>query len=197
MKNFMSSKQTYQYWVDHPNMTPLLKNELLKMYNHSQEIEDSFAGPLKFGTAGMRGLMGAGINRLNIYTVRWATLGLLKVLLDKKDHIKIVIGYDGRHHSAEFAKEAAKVIIENRQQALLFKEVCPTPELAYSVRNLQCDAGIMITASHNPAEYNGYKVYGADGGQISPVIASEIMSYLNQIDPLKIKASRISVDKIT
>ena len=149
------------------------------------EIEDSFYRDLEFGTGGLRGVMGAGTNRMNIYTVRQATQGLANEL---KTHGAafcdrgVVIAYDSRNHSAEFAMECVKVLSANGILAYLFDSLRPTPMLSFAVRHLNCARGIVITASHNPKEYNGYKVYGEDGGQIPPDTAAIILESIEKTD---------------
>ena len=149
-----------------------------------KEIEDAFYGPLSFGTAGMRGLMGPGINRMNIYTVRQATEGLAVLMDSLGDDVKkrgVSISYDSRHHSREFAHDCARVLGAHGIQTYIYDNVRPTPELSFAVRYNHSYAGIMITASHNPKEYNGYKIYGEDGGQMPPKESDMITGYIRQI----------------
>lgn len=164
-------------------MAPALKTEL-KAMKDDQEIEDAFYGPLSFGTAGMRGLMGPGINRMNIYTVRQATEGLAVLMDSLGDEIKkrgVSISYDSRHHSREFAHDCARVLGAHGIQTYIYDNVRPTPELSFAVRYNHSYAGIMITASHNPKEYNGYKIYGEDGGQMPPKESDMMTGYIRQI----------------
>lgn len=164
-------------------MAPALKAEL-KAMKDDQEIEDAFYGPLSFGTAGMRGLMGPGINRMNIYTVRQATEGLAVLMDSLGDEIKkrgVSISYDSRHHSREFAHDCARVLGAHGIQTYIYDNVRPTPELSFAVRYNHSYAGIMITASHNPKEYNGYKIYGEDGGQMPPKESDMMTGYIRQI----------------
>ncbi|HJA46505.1 MAG TPA: phospho-sugar mutase [Candidatus Limosilactobacillus excrementigallinarum] len=179
----MSWKETYEEWLNQPKMAPALKAEL-KAMKDDQEIEDAFYGPLSFGTAGMRGLMGPGINRMNIYTVRQATEGLAVLMDSLGDEIKkrgVSISYDSRHHSREFAHDCARVLGAHGIQTYIYDNVRPTPELSFAVRYNHSYAGIMITASHNPKEYNGYKIYGEDGGQMPPKESDMMTAYIRQI----------------
>lgn len=148
------------------------------------ELADCFYKDMEFGTGGMRGVMGAGTNRINKYTLGRATQGLSNYLIDNvsKEEIKVVIAYDCRHNSKKFAKIVADVLSANNIKVFLFEDLRPTPELSFAVRYLNCDAGIVLTASHNPPEYNGYKVYWADGGQIVPPHDSGIISKVNALD---------------
>ena len=148
------TQNTIQQWID----------------TNSDELEDSFYRELEFGTGGMRGIMGVGTNRLNKYTLGQATQGLANYLHQQfpNQEIKVAIAYDVRHNSKEFGKMCADVLTANGIKVLLFKEHRPTPELSFTVRDKKCNAGIVLTASHNPPEYNGYKVYWNDGAQIVP-----------------------------
>ena len=179
----MSWKETYGQWLKQPNLAPTLKAELDAMKD-DKEIEDAFYGPLSFGTAGMRGLMGPGINRMNIYTVRQATEGLAVLMDSLGDEVKqrgVSISYDSRHHSREFAHDCTRVLGAHGIQTYIYDNVRPTPELSFAVRYNHSYAGIMITASHNPKEYNGYKIYGEDGGQMPPKESDMITGYIRQI----------------
>jgi phosphoglucomutase len=179
----VSWKETYEQWLKQPNLAPTLKAELDAMKD-DKEIEDAFYGPLSFGTAGMRGLMGPGINRMNIYTVRQATEGLAVLMDSLGDEVKqrgVSISYDSRHHSREFAHDCARVLGAHGIQTYIYDNVRPTPELSFAVRYNNSYAGIMITASHNPKEYNGYKIYGEDGGQMPPKESDMITGYIRQI----------------
>ncbi len=173
----------YLRWLNDPDLDPVLKQELQLLTNEA-EIEDRFYQSLSFGTAGMRGLLGAGTNRMNRYTVRRATEGFAQYLLsiDPATREKgIVIAYDSRHKSADFAKEAARVLANHGIHVYLFAELQPTPLLSFAVRNRKTIGGIMITASHNPAEYNGYKVYGADGAQLLDDPAKQILLEIEKV----------------
>lgn len=147
-----------------------------------EDYGNAFDGDLAFGTAGLRGIMGPGTNRMNVHVIRRVTQGVAAYLLDNCDAPKVVISYDSRNHSREFAEETAAVLAANGVKAFLFPEIQPVPVLSYAVRALGCDAGIMITASHNPREYNGYKVYAATGGQILDEEAGEITKYIADVD---------------
>ena len=152
--------------------------------SESSDLADRFYKEMEFGTGGMRGLMGAGTNRINKYTLGRATQGLSNYLIEnvKKEQLKVVIAYDCRHNSKKFAKVVANVLSANNIKVFLFEDLRPTPELSFAVRHLGCDAGIVLTASHNPPEYNGYKVYWADGGQIVPPHDSGIINKVNALD---------------
>ena len=149
-----------------------------------KDLEDRFYKDLEFGTGGMRGTMGAGTNRINKYTLGKATQGLANYLLQTKGdtNLKVAIAFDCRHNSKKFAKVVADVLSANRIRVFLFEDLRPTPELSFAVRHLNCDAGIVLTASHNPPEYNGYKVYWTDGGQIVPPQDSGIISEVNALE---------------
>lgn len=181
-------KETYAEWAEHEKLDPEMKKEL-QNYTE-QEQKEAFYAPLEFGTAGMRGLLGAGINRMNVYTVRQATEGLARLIEEKGSKAKkqgVVIAYDPRHYSATFALEAAKTLGAHGIRSYVFEELRPTPELSFGVRHLKAAAGIMITASHNPAAYNGFKVYGPDGAQMPPVDADKLTSFVRAIQhPLDI-----------
>lgn len=154
---------------------------------------DAFYQPLEFGTAGMRGILGAGINRMNIYTVRQATEGLSQLILEKGEEAKergVVIAYDSRHQSPEFALETARVLAHHGIKAYVFESLRPTPTLSFAVRELNCIAGVMITASHNPAAYNGYKIYGEDGGQMPPQDADAVTRFVRAVEnPLELEVA--------
>lgn len=186
----MSWKQIYTQWLNEEQLPQNLKEELVALKEDAAACEDAFYAPLEFGTAGMRGILGAGINRMNIFTVRQATEGLARLMEEKGSEAKqqgVVIAYDSRHMSAEFAMEAAKTLAAHHIPAYVFESLRPTPELSFAVRYLKAFAGIMITASHNPAAYNGYKVYGADGGQMPPADADALTAYVREIEnPLRI-----------
>lgn len=178
----MNEMQKYLLWKNRNLADPDLSKELNFIVADIDEINDRFYKDLTFGTGGLRGIIGAGTNRINIYTIAKATQGLSNYLNKKYFYPKVAIAYDTRKKSALFAKEAAKVLAANRINVFLFKEIMPTPALSFAVRHLKCNAGIVITASHNPAEYNGYKVYGRDGGQITIATANAILKEINKID---------------
>ncbi|MDD3305682.1 MAG: phospho-sugar mutase [Acetobacterium sp.] len=185
----MDYKKAYQNWLDQPELDPQLRQEL-EAITAEKEIEDRFYIDLEFGTGGMRGKMGAGSNRMNIYTVAKVTYGLGKYLLrqDIQNWEKgVVIAYDSRHNSRKFAETAAGVLGKMGVVAYLFEELRPTPELSFAVRELKAAGGIVITASHNPKEYNGYKVYGPDGGQMVTASADALIAEIEKIqDPFAI-----------
>ena len=182
----MSYKSRFRDWLLSDHIDEETRAELKSIEDDEEEIEDRFYKDLEFGTGGMRGKIGAGTNRMNKYIVRRATQGLANYLLNYFDDIEekksAVIAYDSRHRSREFAEEAAMVLAGNDIKAYLFESITPTPELSYAVRELGTGAGIVITASHNPAEYNGYKVYGADGCQLVPEKARKVMAEIKEID---------------
>ena len=156
----MGYREMYESWLSNPYFDKDTKEELKSIANDDKEIEDRFYMDLEFGTAGLRGVIGAGTNRMNVYTVRKATQGLANYILRVGAQAKgVAIAYDSRRMSPEFAKEAALCLAANGIKAYIFESLRPTPELSYAVRMLGCTAGINITASHNPPQYNGYKVY--------------------------------------
>ena len=179
-------KETYNQWLNNDYFDQETKTELLKIQNDEKEIEDRFYKNLEFGTGGLRGVIGAGTNRINKYTVRRATFGLANYILEKcgeEGKSKgVVIAYDSRYKSEEFCIEAAKTLAACGIKTYIFDSLRPTPQLSFAVRHLGCVAGIVITASHNPPEYNGYKVYWRDGGQVCPDIAKEIITEVNKIE---------------
>lgn len=166
----------YERWLNHELLTVAEKQELLDISNDEKEIEERFYRELEFGTAGMRGILGIGTNRMNIYNVRRAAKGVAKYVLDAGGEQKgVLIGYDTRNFSRIFAQETAKVLAANGVLAYLFDKVHSVPEVSFGIRELGCAAGVMITASHNPKEYNGFKVYGPDGGQLPPEAAEAVI----------------------
>ena len=172
----------YNEWMNNPYFDDETKQELKAIQNDEKEIEDRFYKDLDFGTGGLRGIIGAGTNRMNIYTVGKATQGLANYI--KKQHGEdrgVAISYDSRHMSPEFSKEAALILNANGIKTYLFDSLRPVPELSFAVRELKCIAGIMITASHNPPKYNGYKVYWEDGAQIVPPVDKDIITEVNNI----------------
>ncbi|WEV44745.1 phospho-sugar mutase [Streptococcaceae bacterium ESL0687] len=181
----MSYKDTYQVWLNNEDLDSHLKEELKNLTD--EQIEDAFYTNLEFGTAGQRGLIGVGTNRMNIYTVRLTTEGLARLMDSKGEAEKkrgVAIAYDSRHFSPEFAMEAASVLASHGIPSYVFESLRPTPELSFAVRDLNALNGIMITASHNPAPYNGYKVYGEDGGQMPPHDADALTKYVDEIDDI-------------
>ena len=178
----MDYRDIYQNWLDNPYFDEATKKELLSIKDDDKEIKERFYAELEFGTAGLRGVIGAGTNRMNIYTVRKATQGLANYILKSgKAAQGVAIAYDSRRMSPEFAEESALCLAANGIKAYVFESLRPTPELSYAVRKLGCVAGINITASHNPPEYNGYKVYWEDGAQITPPHDSGIMAEVKTI----------------
>ncbi len=177
--------EQYKLWLDSGFVDMDTKNELLTIEYDEDEINERFYQNLSFGTAGLRGIIGAGTNRMNIYTVRKATQGLAMVIIESgKEAMErgVAIAYDSRLYSDVFATEAAKVLAANGIKSYLFDSLRPTPELSFTIRHLNCIAGIIITASHNPAKYNGYKVYWEDGAQMPPQNADKVLEYINKID---------------
>lgn len=165
----MGYREKYDEWLTSTYFDADTKAELKEIESNEKEIEDRFYKDLEFGTAGLRGVIGAGTNRMNIYTVRKATQGLANYIAKKEAKAQgVAIAYDSRRMSPEFADEAALCLAANGIKAYVFESLRPTPELSFAVRKLGCIAGINITASHNPPEYNGYKVYWEDGAQITP-----------------------------
>ena len=180
----MDYKVKYDNWLSDPRLCKEGYDELLSIENNEKEIEFRFGAELAFGTAGMRGLIGYGTNEINIYTVRRATQGLaeyIKSLGEKAMKRGVAISYDTRKYSDIFAKDAAGVLLYNGIKVYLYSEARPVPMLSYAVRQHKAIAGIMITASHNPKEYNGYKVYGEDGAQMAPEATAEVVKYISGI----------------
>ncbi|MDR7074699.1 phospho-sugar mutase [Fictibacillus barbaricus] len=181
----MSWQQTYEKWIQHEGLEKSLKTALEEMKDNGTALEDCFYKNLEFGTGGMRGEIGPGTNRMNTYTVRKASLGLANFIIEQGEKAQkrgVVIAYDSRHYSPEFAMEAAKTLASNGVQAYVFESLRPTPELSFAVRYLKAYCGIVITASHNPPEYNGYKVYGPDGGQLPPKEADIVIDKVNAVE---------------
>ncbi|KGG80949.1 phosphoglucomutase [Caloranaerobacter azorensis H53214] len=179
--NFMGK---YEFWLNSEHFDKETKDELLSIKDNVEEIEDRFYKDLEFGTGGLRGKIGAGTNRINKYTVSKATQGLANFIIENgSEYIKrgVVIAHDSRHKSREFSETAALVLAANGIKAYLFEDLRPTPELSFAVRYLKASAGIVITASHNPPEYNGYKVYWEDGGQVVPSLADKIIEKVNEV----------------
>ncbi|WP_288175643.1 phospho-sugar mutase [Sporofaciens musculi] len=179
----MEYRERYEGWLNDPYFDDATKEELRSIANDDNEIKERFYKDLEFGTAGLRGIIGAGTNRMNIYTVRKATQGLANYIISKDGQKKgVAIAYDSRRMSPEFADEAALCLGANGIKAYVFDSLRPTPELSYAVRSLGCIAGINITASHNPPEYNGYKVYWEDGAQITPPHDKGIMDEVKAVE---------------
>ena len=193
----MTYQENYQKWVDFADLPDYLRRDLESMDEKTKE--DAFYTNLEFGTAGMRGLIGAGTNRINIYVVRQATEGLARLIESKSGNEKargVAIAYDSRHFSPEFAFESAAVLAKHGIKSYVFESLRPTPELSFAVRHLNCFAGIMITASHNPAPFNGYKVYGEDGGQMPPHDADALTTYIRAIDnPFAVEVADVEAEK--
>ena len=178
----MDYMKIYQQWCSDPYFDDATKAELKAIENNKEEIEDRFYRQLEFGTGGLRGVIGAGTNRMNIYTVRQATQGLANYVLSQNGQEKgVAIAYDSRRMSTEFATEAALCLNANGIKTYIFDSLRPTPELSFAVRELHCIAGIVITASHNPREYNGYKVYWEDGAQITPPHDKNILAEVAKV----------------
>ena len=193
----MSYQENYQKWVDFAELPDYLRQDLENMDEKTKE--DAFYTNLEFGTAGMRGLIGAGTNRINIYVVRQATEGLARLIESKGGNEKergVAIAYDSRHFSPEFAFESAAVLAKHGIKSYVFESLRPTPELSFAVRHLNCFAGIMVTASHNPAPFNGYKVYGEDGGQMPPHDADALTTYIRAIEnPFAVEVADVEAEK--
>lgn len=193
----MVYQENYQKWLVYAKLPDYLHQELLAMDEKTKE--DAFYTNLEFGTAGMRGYIGAGTNRINIYVVRQATEGLAQLIETKGDDVKkrgVAIAYDSRHFSQEFAFESAQVLAKHGIKAYVFESLRPTPELSFTVRHLGTFAGIMVTASHNPAPFNGYKVYGEDGGQMPPFDADALTDFIRAInDPFSIELADLEESK--
>lgn len=193
----MSYQENYQKWVNFADLPDYLRQDLENMDEKTKE--DAFYTNLEFGTAGMRGLIGAGTNRINIYVVRQATEGLARLIESKGGNEKergVAIAYDSRHFSPEFAFESAAVLAKHGIKSYVFESLRPTPELSFAVRHLNCFAGIMVTASHNPAPFNGYKVYGEDGGQMPPHDADALTTYIRAIEnPFAVEVADVEAEK--
>ena len=193
----MTYQENYQKWLDFAELPDYLRQDLENMDEKTKE--DAFYTNLEFGTAGMRGLIGAGTNRINIYVVRQATEGLARLIESKGGNEKergVAIAYDSRHFSPEFAFESAAVLAKHGIKSYVFESLRPTPELSFAVRHLNCFAGIMITASHNPAPFNGYKVYGEDGGQMPPHDADALTTYIRAIEnPFAVEVADVEAEK--
>ena len=195
----MTYQDNFKKWLDYAELPDYLRQDLNSMDEKTKE--DAFYTNLEFGTAGMRGLIGAGTNRINIYVVRQATEGLARLIEEKGDEFKkrgVAIAYDSRHFSPEFAFESAAVLAKHGIKSYVFESLRPTPELSFAVRHLGTFAGIMITASHNPAPFNGYKVYGEDGGQMPPHDADALTDYIRAIEnPFAIEVADVEAEKVS
>ena len=183
----MTEQEKYNYWLEQENIDAEVLSQLKKMENDENEIFESFYKDLEFGTAGLRGILGAGTNRMNVYTVGKASDGFAKYLKENFENPSIAIAYDSRINSELFAWVSARIMAKNGIKVYIYNELMPTPMLSFAVRHYKCDGGIVITASHNPAKYNGYKVYGPDGCQAGPEMADAILSYINKTDMFKVQ----------
>lgn len=179
----MAIEDIYHRWTVQTANNGELHNELLNIQNDREDIEDRFYKELEFGTGGLRGVLGAGTNRMNVFTVSKATQGYSNYLNQQFEKPSVAIGYDSRIHSDDFARAEAAVFAANGIQVHIYDHLMPTPALSFAVRDLHCSGGIVLTASHNPAKYNGYKVYGADGCQITTEAAKAIQTAINEVDP--------------
>ncbi|MGO3728393.1 MAG: phospho-sugar mutase [Enterococcus viikkiensis] len=186
----MSWEQVYEQWIDSDKLDEKMRKELQDLNQDPELKKDAFYKQLEFGTAGMRGILGPGVNRMNIFTIRQATEGLARFMDTQDPETKrrgVAIAYDSRHMSPEFAMEAAKTLAQHNIPSFVFESLRPTPELSFAVRFENAFTGIMITASHNPAEYNGYKVYGEDGGQMPPEDADALTKFVRAVEnPLEV-----------
>lgn len=187
----MSWEQVYEQWIDSDKLDEKMRKELQDLGKDRELKKDAFYKQLEFGTAGMRGVLGPGVNRMNIFTIRQATEGLARFMDTQDPETKrrgVAIAYDSRHMSPEFAMEAAKTLAKHDIPSFVFESLRPTPELSFAVRFENAFTGIMITASHNPAEYNGYKVYGEDGGQMPPEDADALTKFVRDVEnPLEVE----------
>lgn len=193
----MTYQESYQTWLDFADLPDYLREELVAMDEKTKE--DAFYTNLEFGTAGMRAYIGAGTNRINVFVVRQATEGLAKLVESKGEEAKkrgVAIAYDSRHFSPEFAFESAQVLAAHGIKSYVFESLRPTPELSFAVRHYNAIAGIMVTASHNPKEFNGYKVYGEDGGQMPPADAAALTDYIRDIEnPFAVELADLKASK--
>lgn len=186
----MTYLDNLNYWKNHPNLDEELRRELITL--DDKQLEDAFYTDVKFQTAGMRGLMGVGTNRINIHTIRKATMGFISYLKIISDHPSVAISYDNRKDSRKFAYDCAALLASHNIKSYVASSLRPTPELSFMVRYYGCDGGIMITASHNPKEYNGYKLYDANGCQLIPELAAKVIDEIDKIaDPLSIVPDNI------
>ena len=191
----MNAKGIFQVWQKAPNMPDYLKKQLEQLGQDPKWIEDAFGQEINFGTAGMRGRLEPGINRINLFTIGWVTEGLARLIDEKGSEAQkrgVVISFDSRYHSRDFAEHAARVLGAHGIHVYLFDDLRPTPELSYAVRYLHTFAGINITASHNAKQYNGYKVYGEDGAQMGPDDADRVFDYAQKItDIFQVKTAEV------
>ncbi|MBR6407267.1 MAG: phospho-sugar mutase [Clostridia bacterium] len=178
----MTDRELYEIWCKKATDDPDLVADLKEIENNDTEIKNRFFADIQFGTAGLRGILGAGSYYMNIYTVRWATQGLSEYLNENYENPAVAIGYDSRHKSREFSVEAARVLAANGIKTYIYPELVPTPMVSFAIRHLGCKAGIMVTASHNPAKYNGYKCYGWDGCQMTSEGADAVYNKMKGID---------------
>ena len=181
----MDFMKEYEKWLASPVLSDAERAELESIRNDPKEIESRFYGPLEFGTAGLRGIMAVGLHNMNIHVIRWATQGFAQVICAEGEEGKrrgVAICMDCRNHSMEFARAAAEVCAANGIHVRIFESLRPTPELSFAVREYRCQAGINVTASHNPKEYNGYKVYWSDGAQLPPQHAAAIAAQMEALD---------------
>ena len=191
----MNVRETFQKWQQAPNLPDYLKDQLSELGQNPNWVEDAFGQDINFGTAGMRGRLEPGTNRINLYTVGRVTEGLARLIDEKGEQAQnkgVVISFDSRYHSREFAEHAARILGSHNIHVYLFDDLRPTPELSFAVRYLHATAGINITASHNAKQYNGYKVYGADGAQMGPEDAERVFEYSQKVtDIFNVKAAPI------
>ena len=179
----MSYMDELNFWLNDDYFDQKTKDELLAIRNNEAEVEDRFYKELEFGTGGLRGVIGAGTNRMNVYTVRKATQGLANYIIKRGTQSKgVAIAFDSRRMSPEFSDEAARCLAANGIKAYIFESLRPTPELSFALRTLGCTAGIVVTASHNPPEYNGYKVYWEDGSQIVSPQDQDILKHVADVE---------------
>ena len=181
----MNAHETYEKWLKFAESDATLKEELVAIANDETEILERFSATMEFGTGGIRGIIRAGTNGMNVYTVRQATQGLANLIVKNGQAAMdngVAIGYDSRHFSDVFAKEAASVLAANGIKVYIFPSLRPTPMLSFAIREMNTTAGIVITASHNPAKYNGYKAYWSDGGQLPPEEADVVYQEMKQVD---------------
>ena len=176
------AEKRYAQWLAQQRLEPELREELTAMQSDAEKITDAFYRDLEFGTAGLRGVLGAGTNRMNIYVIRRATQAVAQYLNETELPKTVAIGHDSRIKSDVFAREAAAVFAANGITAYLYPRLEPVPALSFAVRHLHCGLGVCVTASHNPAEYNGYKVYGSDGCQMTPEAAKRVVALLEHMD---------------
>ena len=187
-------REKYEYWKNHQDLDATLREELNNLSD--KEIEDCFYTDVKFQTAGMRGLMGVGTNRINIHTIRKATMGFINHLHKTCQNPKIAISYDNRKGSREFAYDCANLLATYNIESYVASSLRPTPELSFMVRYYKCDGGIMITASHNPKEYNGYKLYDANGCQLVPDLAQKVIDEIALLDDVLAIKPNVTEDKL-